>query len=90
MFLEILTKTHKKNENSIYTKLLIDCIKCNKQSWTSPHNPHPELTMALKKQRCLKDYIDNEFMTSDIKKQILDDFRNAQRTYMAFTKLSKI
>jgi hypothetical protein len=87
MFLEILTK-NKKGE----TEFLINSIKCNQQSVfrNTPTNPQPELWIALKKHRCLKEYMDNQFMTSDMKQTILKNFASAQRTYIALARFSQI
>lgn len=89
MFLEILQKIINKSE---YTKYLINSIKCNQQSVlnNTPKNPQPELWIAVKKHRCLKEYMDNPFMTTSMKQTILEDFTSAQRTYTALTKFSQI
>jgi hypothetical protein len=89
MFLEILKKSLHKSEYTIY---LINSIKCNQQSafHNTQLNPLPELWIALKKHRCLKNYMDNQFMTTDMKQTILENFASAQRTYTAFTKFSQI
>ena len=95
MFIEILTKINNKEkdkEKDKGTEFLINNIKCNQQSGfhNTPPNPQPELWIALKKHRCLKEYMDNPFMTADTKQQILDNFASAQRTYIAFIKFSQI
>lgn len=94
MFLEILTNKVKNRDRDRDrgTEFLINNIKCNQQSafQNIPPNPQPELWIALKKHRCLKNYMDNQFMTADMKQTILDNFASAQRTYIAFTKFSQI
>ena len=89
MFLEILTEINNKGKE---TEFLINTIKCNQQSvfHNTPVNPQPELWIALKKHRCLKEYMDNKFMTADMKQTILENFASAQRTYTALTKFSQI
>ncbi len=93
MFLEILTKiNNRKKGKEKETEFLVNSIKCNQQSGfhNTPVNPQPELWIALKKHRCLKNYIDNQFMTTSMKQTILEDFTSAQRTYTALTKFSQI
>jgi hypothetical protein len=93
MFLEILTEINNKGKDrGRGTEFLRNNIKCNQQSGfhNTPVNPQPELWIALKKHRCLKNYIDNQFMTADMKQKILEDFTGAQRTYTALTKFSQI
>lgn len=92
MFLEILTNRYRDRGIEKCSEFLVNSIKCNQQSvfHNTPPNPQPELWIALKKHRCLKNYIDNQFMTTSMKQTILEDFTSAQRTYTALIKFSQI